>query len=80
MINPIGVSTVKQNGNRRKVHKNLVTGTGYAATGFGTLCAITGFKSVNFSNKMKVHRLSAWVAAISTVLHIGVIKGFDRFY
>ena len=80
MINPIGTDALGQKNSRQKLHKNLVNGTGYAATGFGTLCGITGLKSIKFANKIRIHSLSAWLAAISTVLHIGVIKEFDRFY
>lgn len=37
----------QKNDNRWKVHKNLVSGTGYAAAAFGTVCGVTGLKSVN---------------------------------
>ncbi len=69
----------QKNDNRWKVHKNLVSGTGYAAAAFGTVCGVTGLKSVKFSNKMKVHKYSAWLAAVSTFLHIGIAEGLRKF-
>ena len=69
----------QKNDNRWKVHKNLVSVTGYAAADFGTVCGVTGLKSVKFSNKMKVHKYSAWLAAVSTFLHIGIAEGLRKF-
>ena len=76
MINP--VTPTPQN-NRIK-HKKLVSGTGYAAMGFGTVCGVTGLKSVKFPQKMKVHKYSAWPAAFSTMLHYGIAKGLDNLF
>lgn len=78
MINPVNTNPIPQN-NRIK-HKKLVSATGYAAMGFGTICGVTGLKSVKFPHKMNVHKYSAWLAAFSTVLHLGITKGFDRIF
>lgn len=80
MINPVTSTPVQQNDNRRKLHKKLVSVTGYTAAGLGTICGVTGLKSVKFSNKMKVHKYSAWLAAVSTALHIGIAEGLDKFF
>ncbi len=80
MINSISPSITAQNNNKRNTKKNLVTQTGYAAAGFGTICAITGLKQVKFTNKMKIHRLSAILAGISTAMHIGIIKGYNKIF
>ena len=79
MIKPIGTNPAQQNNTKYNIHKKLVADTGYAATGFGTICGITGLKCVNFSNKMKIHKYSAWLAAASTAMHIAVVKGMDKF-
>lgn len=76
MINP--VTPTPQN-NRIK-HKKLVSGTGYVAMGFGTVCGITGMRSIKFANKMTVHKASAYLVAISTALHLGFVKGLDKFF
>ena len=78
MINSISPNTISQN--KRKTRKNLVSQTGYAAAGFGTICAITGLKQVKFAHKMKVHKLSAILAGIATVMHIGIIKGYNKIF
>ncbi len=64
---------------QRQIHKKLVSSTGYAAVGLGTLCGATGLKSVKFKNKMKVHKYSAWFAGLFTLLHLGIAKGLDKF-
>lgn len=80
MIEPISPSSVVQNDNKRKLHKKLVSYTGYTAMGFGTVCGITGMKSLKFANKMTVHKVSAYLAAFSTVLHLGFVKGLDKLF
>lgn len=80
MIEPISPSSVVQNDNKRKLHKKLVSYTGYTAMGFGTVCGVTGMKSVKFANKMTVHKVSAYLAAVSTVLHLGFVKGLDKLF
>ncbi len=80
MINSVTSTPVQQNDNRRKLHKNLVSATGYTAAGLGTICGVTGLKSVKFSNKMKIHKYSAWLAAVATALHIGIAEGLDKFF
>ena len=78
MINSISPNTISQN--NRKTRKNLVSKTGYAAAGFGTICAITGLKQVKFAHKMKVHKVSAILAGIATAIHIGIIKGYNKIF
>lgn len=78
MINSISPNTISQN--NRKTRKNLVSKIGYAAAGFGTICAITGLKQVKFAHKMKVHKVSAILAGIATAMHIGIIKGYNKIF
>ncbi len=62
-----------------QIHKKLVSSTGYAAMGFGTVCGLTGLNNVKFKNKMKVHKYSAYLAGLFTFLHFGIAKGLDKF-
>ena len=80
MIEPISPSSVVQNDNKRKLHKKLVSNTGYAAMGFGTVCGITGMKSLKFANKVTVHKVSAYLAGIATVIHFAIAKGLDKLF
>lgn len=80
MIEPISPSSVVQNDNKRKLHKKLVSYTGYTAMGFGTVCWVTGMKSVKFANKMTVHKISAYLAGIATVTHFAIAKGLDKLF
>lgn len=58
----------------------LVKWSGYAALGFGTVCGVTGFKTVKFPHKHTVHKYSAYLAGITSFLHLGFIKGLDRIF
>ncbi len=80
MIEPISPTPLVQNGNKRKLHKKLVSNTGYAAMGFGTVCGITGMNSLKFANKMTVHKVSAYLAGIATVMHFAIAKGLDKLF
>lgn len=80
MIEPISPTPLVQNDNKRKLHKKLVSNTGYAAMGFGTVCGITGMKSLKFANKMTVHKVSAYLAGIATVMHFAIAKGLDKLF
>lgn len=80
MIEPISSTPLVQNDNKRKLHKKLVSNTGYAAMGFGTVCGITGMKSLKFANKVTVHKVSAYLAGIATVMHFAIAKGLDKLF
>lgn len=80
MIEPISSTPLVQNDNKRKLHKKLVSNTGYAAMGFGTVCGITGMKSLKFANKVTVHKISAYLAGIATVTHFAIAKGLDKLF
>lgn len=80
MIEPISPTPLFQNDNKRKLHKKLVSYTGYTAMGFGTVCGVTGMKSVKFANKMTVHKVSAYLAGIATVIHFAIAKGLDKLF
>ena len=80
MIEPISPTPLVQNDNKRKLHKKLVSFTGYTAMGFGTVCGVTGMKSVKFANKMTVHKVSAYLAGIATVIHFAIAKGLDKLF
>lgn len=78
-IQPVQTSK-PMNSKKWNVHRHLVSDTGYAALGFGTVCGITGMKKVKFPYKMKVHKYSAYLAGITSFLHFGFIKGLDRIF
>lgn len=75
MMNTINPTTVHK---PLTIRKKIVSYSGYAAIAAGTLCGVTGFRQVKIPNKMKVHKYSAYFAAISTLLHWGAAKGWDR--
>lgn len=60
--------------------KQLVNWSGYAALGFGTLCGATGFTKVKIPQKRIIHKYSAYLAGITSFLHLGFIKGLDRIF
>ena len=35
-------------------------------------------KKVKFPHKMKVHKISAYLAGITSFLHFGFVKGLDK--
>lgn len=69
MITPVQPSVDK-----KPLRKQIVSYSGYSAMGLGTLCGVTALKSVKFPNKMKVHKYSAYLAGISTLLHFTAVK------
>lgn len=75
-IDNVNFSSAAQTQNTKNFRKNFVSISGYAAVGFGTVCGVTGLKNVKFRNKMKIHKYSAYLAALSTFLHIAVIENF----
>lgn len=82
-INPMMTELPKNNSqsdSRRKIHRRLVSDTGYAAMGFGTLCGIAGFKKVKIPNRIKFHKISAYIAAGFTALHFAFVKGLDKLF
>lgn len=85
MLNTVNISWTTQqykipDDKKRKQHKNWVSTTGYAAVGLGTAAGITGLKKVKFKHKMKVHKYSAYLAGISALLHLGIVKGLDKLF
>lgn len=78
MIPPVTASPNIQQSKNRTLRKNLVSNSGYAAVACGVLCAVTGMKSLKFEHKMKIHKISAALAGIFTILHISVIKGLGK--
>lgn len=58
--------------------RQIIRDSGYTAIAAGTLCGITGMRSVKFPYKMKVHKFSAYTAAITAFLHWGAVKGWDK--
>ena len=74
MINPVPFTHKRPKYGRRQIIRD----SGYAAIGAGTLCGITGFKQVKFANKMKIHKYSAYLAALTTFIHLASIKLWDK--
>lgn len=58
----------------KPLRKKIVSYSGYTAMGFGTVCGVTAMKSVKFPNKMKVHKYSAYLAGLSTLVHFIAVK------
>ncbi len=74
MINSVPMTHKRQKYGRRQIIRD----SGYTAIGAGTLCGITGFKQVKFSHKLKIHKYSAYLAALFTLVHLVCIKGWDK--
>lgn len=58
--------------------RQIIRDSGYAAIAAGTVCGITGLKKVKFTHKITVHKTSAYIAAITSFLHLGAIKKWDK--
>ncbi len=56
----------------------VIQDSGYIAIASGTLCGVTGFRQIKFPHKMKVHKYSAYIAAITSFLHWGAVKRWDK--
>ena len=54
--------------------------SGYIALGSIGACALTGMKQVKFPNKMRVHKYSAILTAVSSLWHLGAIKKWDKIF
>lgn len=79
-IQPVQTTKPPMNSKKWNLRRHLISDTGYAALGFGTVCGITGMKKVRFPHKMEVHKYCAYLAGITSVLHFGFIKGWDRIF
>lgn len=80
-IQPVQTIQPPINGkSKHSLRHRLVSDSGYAALGFGTVCGITGMRKVKFPYKMKVHKYSAYLAGITSFLHFGFIKGLDKIF
>lgn len=74
MVNPINSTPIQSKYGRRRIIRD----SGYTAVAAGTLCGITGFRQIKFPYKHKVHKYSAYIAAITTFLHWGAVKRWDK--
>jgi len=74
MISAVNLAQPKAKYGRRQI----VRDSGYTAIAAGTLCGITGLKSVKFHHKMKVHKYSAYIALAASLLHWGAVKMWDK--
>lgn len=74
MINSVTSGQTQSKYGRRQIIRD----SGYTALGAGTLCGITGFKQIKLPCKRKVHKYSAYIAAITSFLHLGAIKRWDK--
>lgn len=63
-----------------KTRKRLVSWSGYAALGAGTVCGITGFRKVKIPHKHAIHKGSAYIAGIASFLHFGFCKGLSEIF
>ncbi len=58
--------------------KQLVSWSGYAAIGLGTLCGVTGI--VKVPQKRNIHKISAYLTGITAFIHLGFAKGWDKIF
>lgn len=77
MINTVTQQPIHTKPNRR--YQNIKY-SGYVGLCSIGVCALTGFKQVKFPHKMKIHKASAIITAISSLWHLGAIKKWDRFF
>lgn len=77
MNNTITATPKQINWQRRK---QLVSWSGYAALGLGTVCGLTGLKSIKVPQKRNIHKISAYLAGITSFLHLGYVKGWDNIF
>lgn len=76
-VNQVSVSSKKIS--RKFSRHTMISYSGYAALGFGTIAGVTGFRKVNIPNRMKIHKYSAIMAGVTSFLHLGLIKvGFNK--
>ncbi len=68
----------KTTGTNWQRHKKFVDWSGYGALGFGTICGVTAFKKVKIPQKRNIHKYSAYLAGITSFLHLGFVKGLDK--
>lgn len=80
MVNNNSQSLAVQPVRKSKCRHLNIKYSGYAALSFGTVCGLTGLKSVKFPYKMKVHKYSAYLAAITSFWHLGAIKQWDKIF
>ena len=78
MISAVNSTQPVNTHNKTKTRYLNIKYSGYAAMGFGAVCGITGLKKVKFKNKMTVHKISAILAGISALWHLGTIKQWDK--
>jgi hypothetical protein len=62
------------NSQKHKVSGELVSGSGALALLLGTVCGVSALKKIKFKNKFKVHRVTAYLAAAATALHVILAK------
>ena len=75
-IQPVQTIQPPINGkSKHSLRHRLVSDSGYAALGFGTVCGITGMRKVKFP-----YKYSAYLAGITSFLHFGFIKGLDKIF
>ncbi|MBR6099496.1 hypothetical protein IKP85_07090 [bacterium] len=74
------ISTVTQKPSKSNVRYQHIRYSGYVALGSIGACALTGMKSVNFPHKMRVHKYSAILTAVSSLWHFGAIKRWDKVF
>lgn len=75
MISAVTTNNIQKKSNAR--YKNIKY-SGYIALGSIGVCGLTGIKQVKFPHKMKLHKISALVTAVSSLWHLGAIKRWDK--
>ena len=77
MINAVTTFTQNKKSNTR--YKNIKYSGYIGLAGIG-VCALTGLKHVKIPQKMKIHKFTAILTAISGLWHLTAIKGWDKYF
>ena len=67
------VNNITQSSVKKRVWKNSLRDTGYAAAAFGIGSAIAGNRK-----KIKLHKYLALCAGVATLVHIGIVEYYKH--
>lgn len=80
MITPINEATPKQMHKKSNTRYQNIKYSGYISLGALGICSLTGLRQVKFPKKFAVHKISAILAGISGLWHLGAIKRWDNIF
>lgn len=80
MINSITTATPKKMYKKSNARYQNIKYSGYIALGTLGVCSLTGLRQIKFPKKMQVHKVSAILAGVSSLWHLGAIKRWDKVF